>query len=82
VLKSESVLQDFVKKQALYCVWIRANQTPGAPLVSVWVDSEMRAFEVPGEAAEWTLTADAGPAEGTRENRPSSLTADDVKHSV
>ena len=66
MLKSGSVLQNFVARQALYCVWIRANEAPGAPLVSVWVDSEVRAFEGPGEAAEWTLTADPGPAEGTR----------------
>jgi len=82
VFKSESVLRDFVTRQALYCVWIRANETPGAPLVSVWVDSEMRAFEGPGEAAEWTLTADAGPSEDAPENRPSPLTVDDVEHSV
>ena len=82
MLKSESVLQDFVTRQALYCVWIRANETLGAPLVSVWVDSEMRAFEGPGETAKWTISADTGPAEEAPESRPTPLTADDVKHSV
>jgi hypothetical protein len=28
----------------LYCVWIRANDNPGAPLVSVWIDPQIRAF--------------------------------------
>jgi hypothetical protein len=50
MFKSENDLQEFVTTQALYRVWIRANETPGAPLVSVWVDSKMRAFEGPGEA--------------------------------
>jgi hypothetical protein len=82
VLKSESVLQDFVTRQALYCVWTRAHETLGAPLVSLWVDSEMRAFEGLGEAVEWTISADAGPAEEAPESRPTPLTVDDVKHSV
>jgi hypothetical protein len=82
MFKSESVLQDFVTRRALYCVWIRVNETPGAPLVSVWVDSEMRAFEGTGEVAEWIFAADAGPAEDARETGPTPLTVDDVKHSV
>ena len=28
----------------LYCSWIRANDNPSAPLVSVWIDPQMRAF--------------------------------------
>jgi hypothetical protein len=31
--------------QGLYCVWIRADETPGAPLIAVWMDAKMRAFE-------------------------------------
>lgn len=81
MFKSENVSQEFVAGQVLYCVWISANETPGAPLVSVWIDSEMRAFEGPVEAA-WTLAADVGPPEDTPESRPAPLTADDVKHSV
>ena len=32
-------------RQSLYCVWIVANEQPNAPLVSVWIDPAMRAFE-------------------------------------
>lgn len=45
-------------------------------------DSEMRAFEGPGEAAEWTLTAYAGPSEDPPESRPTPLAFDDVKYRV
>jgi len=81
MFKSENDLQEFVTTQALSRVWIRANETPGAPLVSVWVDSKMRAFEGPGEAA-WTLAVDAELSEGAPESESTPLTADDVKHSV
>jgi hypothetical protein len=81
MFKSENALQDFVTTQALYRVWIRANETPVAPLVSVWVDSKMRAFENPGEAA-WTITADLRPPDKARESRPEPLTVSSVKHSV
>ena len=81
MFNSENALQEFVTTQALYCVWIRANETPGAPLVSVWVDSKMRAFEGPAEAA-WTIAADVGPPDEARERPPEPLTASNVKHSV
>jgi hypothetical protein len=81
MFKSESVLQEFTTTQALYCVWIRAGETPSAPLVSVWIDSKMRAFEGSEEVAR-TVAADAGPAEGGPERRSTRLTSDDVKHSV
>jgi hypothetical protein len=32
-------------RQSLYCVWIAAIEQPNAPLVSVWIDPAMRAFE-------------------------------------
>lgn len=41
---SNNASKNFAKTQDLYCVWIRVNETPGAPLVAVWVDSKMRAF--------------------------------------
>lgn len=81
MFKSGNLLQEFVTKQALYCVWIRASETPAAPLVSVWVDSEMHAFEGPGDEA-WTLAADVGAAEDVPENWLTPLMADDVKYSV
>ena len=36
---------DVDARQPLYCVWIAANERPNAPLVSVWIDPAMRAFE-------------------------------------
>jgi hypothetical protein len=33
------------ERQSLYCVWIAASEQPNAPLVSVWIDPAMRAFE-------------------------------------
>lgn len=79
MFKRENALQEFVTKQSLYCVWIRASETPGAPLVSVWIDSEMRAFEGSGDAA-WTLAADTG--EEAPRSRLAPLTADPVKYGV
>jgi hypothetical protein len=32
-------------RQDLYRVWIRAHEGPNAPLVSIWIDPAMRAFE-------------------------------------
>jgi hypothetical protein len=33
------------ERQSLYCVWIAASEQPNGPLVSVWIDPAMRAFE-------------------------------------
>ena len=33
------------RASSLYCLWIRDSRRPGAPLVAVWIDSEMRGFE-------------------------------------
>ena len=30
---------------SLYCVWITRDGTPGSPLIAVWIDPSMRAFE-------------------------------------
>jgi hypothetical protein len=32
-------------RRDLYCVWIRSHEGPNAPLVSIWIDPEMRVFE-------------------------------------
>jgi len=43
---------------SLYCVWTTRDGNPGSPLVAVWIDSSMRAFEMessqaaPAEAEE------------------------------
>jgi hypothetical protein len=42
--KSDYASQKFATFQDLYCVWIRADETPGAPLIAVWIDTKMRAF--------------------------------------
>jgi hypothetical protein len=33
------------ERQSLYCIWIAASEQLNAPLVSVWIDPAMRAFE-------------------------------------
>jgi hypothetical protein len=32
-------------RRGLYMAWIRAHEGPDAPLVSVWIDPDMTAFE-------------------------------------
>lgn len=39
-------------KKGLYCVWIRQNERPGAPLVAVWIDPSMKCFHEGGETKE------------------------------
>jgi hypothetical protein len=62
MFKTDNVSQNFVTTSNLYCVWIRANETPGAPLVAVWVDSKMRAFEAE-ENGSATVVTDCRAAE-------------------
>jgi hypothetical protein len=77
MFKSENDLR--ITRQDLSCVWIRANENRGAPLVCIWTDAKMRAFEEP-ETGSVEATVDSGPAEeGPRIER---LTAQHVKHSV
>jgi hypothetical protein len=33
------------RASSIYCRWIRDTRRPGAPLVAVWIDEEMRCFE-------------------------------------
>lgn len=40
-----NIQDNFEARQSLYCVWIRPSEQPNAPLVSVWIDPAMRAFE-------------------------------------
>ena len=49
MFNSTSTLLNFANPQGLYRVWIRANEAQDAPLVSIWIDPEMRAFEPQGE---------------------------------
>jgi hypothetical protein len=69
MFKTENTSQDFATRQALYCVWIPANETPGAPLVCVWMDSMMRAFECEVEKVEEASSSvNLGPTEEQSEN--------------
>jgi hypothetical protein len=60
MFKSEKDLK--IKNQDLSCVWIRANENPDAPLVCIWTDAKMRAFEEP-DAGNVAATVESGAAE-------------------
>ena len=62
MFNSKNASKNFANAQDLYCVWIRPNETPGAPLVAVWVDSKMRAFATAGNESE-LAAKDCGAAE-------------------
>jgi len=79
MFKSENDLQ--ITKRELSCVWIRVNENPGAPLVCIWTDEKMRAFEEP-ETSSVEATVDSGPAEEGPGDWLYALTVEDVKHSV
>ena len=79
MFKSENDLK--LTKQDLSCVWIRANENPGAPLVCIWTDAKMRAFEEL-EMGSVAATVDSGPAEEGPGDWLCALTTEDVKHSV
>lgn len=61
----------------LYCTWIPANEAPNAPLVCIWIDPRMTAFESalgatqPGFAATpLTLHGPAGSVEDPSDEPP------------
>jgi hypothetical protein len=60
MFKSENDLR--IAKQELSCVWIRVNENPGAPLVCIWTNEKMRAFEEP-ETSRVEAAVDSCPAE-------------------
>lgn len=76
MFKSDDVLRNLVTTQDLYCVWIRADETPGAPLIAVWMDTKMRGFDTV-ECGSASVATDCGAAE---EAKP--LTAKGVNHSI
>jgi hypothetical protein len=45
-------------RTGLYCVWIRAREVEGAPLIQVWIDPSMSTFESQANALEPNLAAD------------------------
>jgi hypothetical protein len=82
MFKSENDLR--ITKQDLSCVWIRANENRGAPLVCIWTDAKMRAFEEPeaGSVEATVDSVDSGPAEEGPGDWLCALTVEGVKHSV
>jgi hypothetical protein len=69
MFKSDNILDNWGTTQNLYCVWIRADETPSAPLIAVWMDTKMRAFEGSGEAAA-KLPANVEPVSDVLEDGP------------
>jgi hypothetical protein len=68
-----SSLSTLENRRRLYRVWIHANEAENAPLVSVWIDREMRAFETQMRArfelpveSEQDCQAAEGDARGLR----------------
>jgi hypothetical protein len=83
MLNNQNNSQVFVTKQDLSCVWIVASEAPGAPLVCIWTDAKMRAFEEPATGsidASIEATVDSGPAEEGPETCQQTLTVRDVEH--
>lgn len=60
MFKSNNDSRSLFTKRDLSCVWIRANESPDAPLVCVWTDAKMRGFEEP----------EMGPVEATIDSAP------------
>jgi hypothetical protein len=50
MFNNNSIFPDFADRRDLYRVWIRANGLDKAPLVSIWIDPKMSAFESEMEA--------------------------------
>jgi hypothetical protein len=59
-LKNDS--QAFSAQPNLYCVWIRADERPNAPLVSVCIDRQMTAFETSREEHPAAFSSEPVPA--------------------
>jgi hypothetical protein len=41
----ENNSKNSLARHSLYSVWVRKDDHPGAPLVPIWIDPAMRAFE-------------------------------------
>lgn len=42
-------LQNENKRQALYCVWVRAHESKNRPLIAVWIDPTVSQLECQGQ---------------------------------
>jgi hypothetical protein len=47
------------RASSVYCRWIRNGREKGAPLVAVWIDSQMGCFEAEFAADPDTVTHDS-----------------------
>lgn len=45
MFSDKNSLHNRTPRRSLYCIWIRAHEGANAPLVSIWIDPEMKAFE-------------------------------------
>jgi hypothetical protein len=45
MMKLSELWNRITPPQGLYCVWIRAHDGDGAPLIRVWIDPHMTLFE-------------------------------------
>jgi hypothetical protein len=52
-----------VPRPSLYCVWIRAHEGENAPLIQVWIDPSMTAFDSQAKVNEADLGAARAEAE-------------------
>jgi hypothetical protein len=80
MFRSKNDSRSIFPRQDLSCVWIRANESPDAPLVCIWTDAKMRAFEGP-ETGTVEATVDSAPTDDGPK-RTQALTAEGIKHSV
>jgi len=62
MFKLSNSSQTFSARPNLYCVWMRANERSDAPLVRVWIDRSMRAFETSKEEQPVAFPSEAMPA--------------------
>jgi hypothetical protein len=45
---------NFTERRGLYCVWVPAHNDGNAPLISIWIDPKMAAFDPCQESRELT----------------------------
>jgi hypothetical protein len=73
--KFENFAARQTQRQGLYCVWIRAQETQGAPMIAVWIDPRMRGMEEGASDAEPIVSPalTVGSEDAVDEDRPGSL---------
>jgi len=56
MIGSKKNVNSMTERPSLYCVWIKSNDAPDAPLVSLWIDPRMRAFAGLGDEQDARTT--------------------------